>query len=97
MVCLDESYIHTSLSHAICWQSENEPDVSKSVAKGEKYVIVHCGDKTGFVLNALLIYNDKEKKDDFHDAMNKVNFKKWVLDKLISNLHEPYLYSHGQC
>ncbi|XP_059048546.1 uncharacterized protein LOC131843809 [Achroia grisella] len=30
-----------------------------------------------------------KKKKDFHDAMNTVNFKKWVLDKLIPNLHEP--------
>ncbi|XP_052756778.1 uncharacterized protein LOC113512254 [Galleria mellonella] len=88
VVYLDESYIHTSLNQAKCWQSENEPGGSKSVAKGKRYVIVHCGGKTGFVPNALLIYNDKEKKD-FHDAMNTVNFKKWVLDKLIPNLHEP--------
>lgn len=86
-VYLDESYIHTSLNHAKCWQSESEPGVSKSVAKGKRYIIVHGGGKTGFVPNALLIYNDKEKKEDFHDAMNKANFKKWVLDKLLPNLN----------
>lgn len=42
-----------------------------------------------FVPHAVLIYNDKEKKAEF-DAMNKENFKKWVLEKLLLNLIEPH-------
>lgn len=89
IVYLDESYIHTSLNHSKCWQSEDEPGVSKAVATGKRYIIVHCGGKAGFVPNALLLYNDKEKKQDYHDAMNLANFKKWVMEKLVPNLTEP--------
>lgn len=89
LVYLDETYIHTSLNHAKCWQSENEPGVSKSVSTGKRYIIVHAGGPSGFVPNALLIYNDKEKKADYHDSMNRKKFKKWVLQKLIPNLSEP--------
>lgn len=56
IVYLDETYFHTSLNHAKCWQSDNELGVSKAVSTGKRYIIVHAGGPSGFVPNALLVY-----------------------------------------
>ncbi|XP_063623022.1 uncharacterized protein LOC134795119 [Cydia splendana] len=86
IVYLDESFIHTSINYNKCWQSNEEPGVAETVSTGKRFIMVHAGGATGFVPDALLLYNDKEKKSDYHESMNKDNFKKWVTEKLIPNL-----------
>lgn len=71
-----------------CNNKREEPGVSKAVATGKRYILVHAGGSTGFVKNALLIYNDKEKKTDYHESKNKDNFKKWVTERLLPNLDD---------
>ncbi|KAG6456377.1 hypothetical protein O3G_MSEX009708 [Manduca sexta] len=90
IVYFTESYIPTTLNHSNL-ESDNEAGVSKAVATNKRYIIVHCGGKNGLVPNTLSIYNDndREKRLDFYDPMNKENFKKWMLEKLIPNLNKP--------
>lgn len=89
LVFVDETYVHTSHSVNKCWQSDSQPGVSKDISLGERYIVVHAGSENGFISSALLVYKSKDKKADYHDDMNKDNFKKWFAEKLLPNLSGP--------
>ncbi|CAG4981667.1 unnamed protein product [Colias eurytheme] len=92
LVYTDETYVHTSYRPQKCWQSPDEPGSSSDISLGERYIVVHPGTEEGFIPIALLVYKSKDNNADFHHDMNKENFKKWVVTKLIPNLPGP---SHG--
>ncbi|XP_049701004.2 uncharacterized protein LOC126055535 [Helicoverpa armigera] len=87
VVYLDETYIHATYCAGKCWQSETEEGVLSSDSKGPRWIIVHAGGTMGFISNAQLIFRSQSKSADYHDEMNKVNFNKWLKEKLIPNLH----------
>lgn len=91
VIYLDETYIHSSHTAGRCWQSDDIDGVLNPVSKGNRWIIVHAGGETGFVDNALLVFKSNTKSGDYHDEMNNANFKKWVTEKLIPNLHVPTL------
>ncbi|CAK1595891.1 unnamed protein product [Parnassius mnemosyne] len=91
VIYLDETYIHSSHSTGKCWQGPEEDGDLEPVSKGNRWIIIHAGGEKGFVENALLVFKSNTKYGDYHDEMNSINFKKWVYEKLLPNLHEPSL------
>lgn len=91
VIFLDETYIHASHTAGRCWQSDDVDGVLNPVSKGNRWIIVHAGGQAGFVENALLVFQSNTKSGDYHDEMNSKNFKKWVTDKLLPNLHQSTL------
>lgn len=87
VIFLDETFIHSSHTAGRCWQSNDVDGVLNPVSKGNRWIIVHAGGETGFVENALLVFKSNTKSGDYHDEMNNSNFKKWVTEKLLPNLH----------
>lgn len=88
IVYLDETYIHSSHTVGRTWQSDDMDGVLNPVSKGSRWIIVHAGGEKGFVPNALLTFKSNTKSGDYHHEMNNANFKKWVIEKLLPNLHE---------
>lgn len=88
IIFLDESYVHSSYKLKKCWQSIDVTGVKLNITKGKRYIIIHAGSEKGFVPNTLLIFSGTNKNEDYHSEMNKINFTKWVTEKLIPNLHE---------
>lgn len=86
VVFLDETYIHATYTVNKCWQMENEEGVFKKDSGGVRWIIVHAGGEMGFIPNSLLIFKSQSKSGDYHDDMNRINFMKWLRDKLIPNL-----------
>ena len=66
-----------------------------SFSKGEKLVIVHAGEKKGFVPNASKIWNAKSNKGDYHNEMNVEMFLKWLTEQLLANLQEKSVIIFG--
>lgn len=70
IVYTDETYVHTSLLTGKCCS-----------------IIVHAGSAKGFVPGVLHMYKSTDvKTGDYHDAMNNVNYEKWLRNQLIPNL-----------
>lgn len=91
VIYLDETYIHGSCSVDKCWQSKDIAGPSKSISLGARWIIVNAGGENGFVPNCCLVYRSKSVSADYHHDMNKDNFTKWVIEKLIQNLTRPSL------
>lgn len=89
IIYLDESYIHSSYKLKKCWQSIQTEGLITDISKGKRWIIVHAGNEKGFVPNALLIFSGVNKQEDYHSEMNRHNFNKWVMEKLIPNITEP--------
>lgn len=72
----------------MCWQSVETEGVYTDISKGKRWIIVHAGNEKGFVPNALS-FSGMNKQEDYHSELNKINFTKWVTEKLIPNIAEP--------
>lgn len=57
------------------------------ISKGQRLIIVHAGSVNGFVPGASLIFKSNQVTGDYKNDMNFENFKRWVTEKLIPNLH----------
>ncbi|KAJ2951347.1 hypothetical protein O0L34_g13476 [Tuta absoluta] len=91
IIYLDESYIHSSYKLKKCWQSIDTEGVIHDISKGKRWILINAGSENGFVPNSLLIFSGQNKQEDYHSEMNKTNFTKWVIEKLIPNLTYPSL------
>ena len=90
-VFLDETWVFSKSGDRRMWQDGSKYSSFKKTGNGIRYVIVHAGNKDGFVKNASLIFKCNKKTGDYHDNMNTANFEKWFKYKLIANLEEPSL------
>lgn len=86
VVYLDETYIHATYCAGKCWQSQSEEGVLATESKGPRWIIVHAGGEMGFIPNAQLIFKSQSQAADYHNEMNRDNFKKWLEEKLLPNL-----------
>lgn len=90
-VFLDETWIFSKSGDRRMWQDGTKHSDFKKTGSGTRYVIVHAGNKNGFVANASLIFKCNKKTGDYHDNMNTENFENWFKKQLIVNLEEPSL------
>ena len=91
----DETWINAHHTNEKEWMSK---DGSKKrqipSSKGERVIISHAGSsEKGFVPDAELVFRSKSKDNrDYHSEMDGHNFKKWVQEKLLPNVHEKSLF-----
>lgn len=92
VIFLDETWIFSKGSAGSSWQDDDIRSVRKPEGyDGKRFIVLHAGSKSGFVPNASLVFQSKSSKGDYHGEMNGENFKKWVIESLITNLTEPSL------
>lgn len=53
-----------------------------------RYIVLHAGNKDGFIPGAELVFSSKSK-GDYHGEMNQNNFLLWFENQLLKNLKEP--------
>lgn len=87
IIYTDETFVHSTHSTPKCWQTK---DIGLSVpfSKGDRMIIVHAGNKNGFIPGASLVFKAKSSSGDYHNEMNFDNFVKWLEERLIPNLPE---------
>lgn len=86
IVYMDETYIHSTHTHAYSWNDNSNEGFHKPVSKGQRLIIVNAGGAGGFVKNAYLKFKSQTKSGDYHSEMNYTNYKKWLQEMLIPNL-----------
>uniref|UniRef100_A0A6P7H373 Uncharacterized protein LOC114346429 n=1 Tax=Diabrotica virgifera virgifera TaxID=50390 RepID=A0A6P7H373_DIAVI len=86
IIYTNETYIHSSHTPPYYWGHQSGKTSKKPISKGKRLIIVHAGEETGFVPNALLIFKSGSKSGDYHDDMNHLNFMKYVRSQLLPNL-----------
>ncbi|CAB3236879.1 unnamed protein product [Arctia plantaginis] len=91
IIYLDETYVHKTYKPKKCWQGPSTSGIVENISSGKRYIIVHVGSEKGPVLNSLLVFSTKSKMADYHHDMNSTNFNKWLQEKLMPNLNEPYV------
>jgi hypothetical protein len=86
-VYLDETYLNKNHSDANTWYLGTDgPWFNKPSGKGPRLIIVNAITKDGWVKNAGLVFQAKQRTGDYHDQMNWNNFSKWFIDKLLPNI-----------
>jgi hypothetical protein len=55
----------------------------------DRYIVVHAGNRKGFVDGASLIFKSKKNSSDYHSEMNAETFEKWMKNDLLPSLSEP--------
>lgn len=90
VVFLDETWIFSKGTKMLSWQDGSSKSVRKPLGfDGKRFVVLHAGNKEGFVTNGSLIFASKSMTMDYHGEMNSEMFLKWCKEKLIPNLEEP--------
>ncbi|XP_053378674.1 uncharacterized protein LOC123526970 [Mercenaria mercenaria] len=59
--------------------------IRKAREEGERIIVLHCGNKNGFLNGYELMFKAKSKTGDYHDEMNKENFTKRLETQSIPN------------
>jgi hypothetical protein len=55
----------------------------------ERYIVLHAGNKDGFIEDASLIFKSKKNSLDYHSEMNAETFEQWLQDVLLIKLQQP--------
>ena len=87
-VYLDETWMDSGYTKQHCWKGPNCDGIQEPLSKGQRLIIIHAGEKNGFVQNALLMYKASSSCGDYHNEMNRPNFEKRITEKLLPNLTE---------
>ncbi|CAH2012226.1 unnamed protein product [Acanthoscelides obtectus] len=72
IIYMDETYIHSSHTHAKNWGDNTIEGFHKPVSKGPRLIIVHAGGEMGFINNACLQFKSGTKSGDYHSEMNYI-------------------------
>ena len=88
-VYVDETWVDTCYTVTKCWQGEGTPGVIPPCNRGQRIIVVHAGNRRGFIPGANLAYKAKSTTGDYHSEMDGRNFTKWLEEKLLPNLEEP--------
>ena len=85
VVYTDDMYVHTYHYVHLSWQSDL---VAQKVpfGKGQRFIIVHTGTDQGFIEGASLVITAKSSQGDYHNEMNRVNFRRWLKERRLPNL-----------
>lgn len=86
IIYMDETYIHSSHTHAKSWNDNSNEGLHAPISKGQRVIIVNAGGENGFIQNAYLKFRSNTKSGDYHSEMNYTNYKKWLEEMLIPNL-----------
>lgn len=86
IIYMDETYIHSSHTHAKTWNDKSTEGFHAPVSKGQRLIIVNAGGENGFIPNAYLKFRSNTKSGDYHSEMNYTNYKQWLQEMLIPNL-----------
>jgi hypothetical protein len=101
IVYLDETWVDTHHTASHQWTPPNPSDARKiSLNKGQRFVIVHAGCKTGLLPGCELVFKTLSTDGrDYHSEMNSVIFNKWVEEQLVPPLPPKSLVvnANGQC
>lgn len=91
-VYLDETWIFENGSICRSWQDGNKKSVKSLKIDGTRYIILHAGNKNGFIPGASLVFSSKTKESDYHGEMNQYKFLSWFENQLIPNLKKPSMF-----
>ena len=101
IVYLDETWVDTHHTASHQWTPPNPSDARKiPLNKGQRFVILHAGCKTGFLPGCELVFKTLSTDGrDYHSEMNSVIFNKWVEEQLVPPLPPKSLVvnANGQC
>lgn len=88
IVYLDETWVDTHHTASHQWTPPNPSDARKiPLNKGQRFVILHAGCKTGFLPGCELVFKTLSTDGrDYHSEMNSVIFNKWVEEQLVPAL-----------
>ena len=88
IVYLDETWVDTHHTASYQWQPPNPNDARKlPINKGQRFVILHAGCKTGFLNGCELVFKTLHTDGrDYHSEMNAMIFNKWVEEQLVPAL-----------
>ena len=100
-IYLDETWVETHHTAFHQWTPPNPSDARKiPLNKGQRFVILHAGCKTGFLPGCELVFKTLSTDGrDYHSEMNSVIFNKWVEEQLVPPLPPKSLVvnANGQC
>lgn len=88
-VYLDETWIFQNGTVGRSWQDDDLKTVKTTKVDGKRYIVLHAGNKNGFIPGADLVFSSSTKNSDYHGEMNQVNFLNWFENKLLKNLTKP--------
>ena len=87
IVYLDETWIDSNTYPSKQWLAEGIARRDLPTGRGQRFVILNCGSKDGFVKNCSLVFESKANDGrDYHSEMNSNIFKRWTEEQLIPNL-----------
>ncbi|KAL3269699.1 hypothetical protein HHI36_008759 [Cryptolaemus montrouzieri] len=70
-------------------QDDNIKSVNKTKVCGTRFIVLHAGNRHGFIPGAELVSSSKTLDSDYHGEMNQENFKHWFEHQLLLNLEKP--------
>lgn len=88
-VSLDETWIFQDGNIAKSWQDNNVQSVKTRYTGGKRYIILHAGNRHGFIPGADLVFSSTSHNIDYHGDMNRGNFLQWFENQLLHNLENP--------
>ena len=91
-VYLDETWFDSNSCRMKNWTDDSENCVVTTPDnKGDRIVIVHCGGRSGFISDALLVTHTKmaDAPADYHGSMKSDIFENWFEECLLKRLEEP--------
>ncbi|KAF2888188.1 hypothetical protein ILUMI_17985 [Ignelater luminosus] len=74
-VYLDETWIFSRGGCKRSWQNNDVRSVKNVGGEGKRFIVLHAGDKNGFIDGVSLVFSSKPKSADYHDSMNAVVHK----------------------
>ena len=90
IVYLDETWVDSNTYPSKQWLADGTAQRKLPAGRGQRFVILHCGSKEGFVENCSLVFESKANDGrDYHSEMNTNIFQRWTKEQLIPNLKTP--------
>ncbi len=87
IIYLDETWLNNNHTVTKCWSdASGNGGINVPSGKGSRLIILHAGSKDGFVPNALLCFQSKQGKADYHDEMDGDVFFTWFQTQLLPNI-----------
>lgn len=87
-VYLDETWVNQNYTVPKCWldsTASKATGVKVPTGKGSRLIILHAGNKHGFIHNAELMFQAKND-GDYHNQMTAVTFEEWFRNQLLPNI-----------
>ena len=96
LVYLDESFLHHHYGAQFSWFSDGD-FAERSSGKGRRWCFVHALTEEGLIEGALLIFEAKKSRGDYHQQFDHKVFQKWFREQLLPNLSKRCLIVMDRC